>query len=202
MPYDLRKGSALTFGFGAQAFIEFFSQIKADLAFFHKRLPCFFRWMMDSIENISKVINRDYALLAPIVRDRAKIAVKRCWDKFLRVEIFEGWRSPQRQNELYAQGRTTPGKIVTQSRAWQSFHQLGLAIDLAFLKQPDGGWTWEGDWDEASEEFTAQGFKSLAPLERAHFQITGGFTIAKANQIAAQYGLPGLWLAVAKEFGK
>lgn len=35
---------------------------------------------------------------------------------------------------LYAQGRTTPGKIVTNAKPGQSAHNFGLAVDLAPLK--------------------------------------------------------------------
>jgi hypothetical protein len=44
--------------------------------------------------------------------------------------LVEGYRSQARQTELYAQGRTQPGKIVTwvKSPRW---HGCGLAADLA-----------------------------------------------------------------------
>ncbi len=46
--------------------------------------------------------------------------------------ITEGYRSPERQNELYAQGRTKPGPIVTNARGGQSKHQTGRAIDIVW----------------------------------------------------------------------
>ena len=45
------------------------------------------------------------------------------------VLVVEGLRSKQRQAELYAQGRTKPGKIVTWTM--QSKHLEGRAVDLA-----------------------------------------------------------------------
>lgn len=47
------------------------------------------------------------------------------------VMVVEGVRTKQRQAELYAQGRTTPGKIVTWTM--QSKHIEGRAVDLAPL---------------------------------------------------------------------
>lgn len=44
--------------------------------------------------------------------------------------VTEGVRSPERQAQLYAQGRTSPGQIVTNARPWESAHQYGLAIDV------------------------------------------------------------------------
>jgi peptidoglycan L-alanyl-D-glutamate endopeptidase CwlK len=43
--------------------------------------------------------------------------------------LLEGYRSPERQNELAA-----AGSHVTNAAAWQSYHQYGLAADSAFLK--------------------------------------------------------------------
>lgn len=40
----------------------------------------------------------------------------------LRVKVIQTWRDPLYQDKLYAQGRTTPGPIVTQLRGSQSLH--------------------------------------------------------------------------------
>ena len=43
--------------------------------------------------------------------------------------VVEGLRTKQRQEELYAQGRTKPGKVVTWTM--KSKHIDGLAVDIA-----------------------------------------------------------------------
>lgn len=48
--------------------------------------------------------------------------------------ITDGFRSFDEQTSLYAQGRTKPGKIVTNAKAGQSPHNYGLGVDLAFQK--------------------------------------------------------------------
>lgn len=45
------------------------------------------------------------------------------------VIVVEGVRTEKRQQELYAQGRTKPGKVVTWTM--NSKHIDGLAVDLA-----------------------------------------------------------------------
>lgn len=45
------------------------------------------------------------------------------------MALLEGWRSPERQNQLAAKGAH-----VTQATAGQSYHQWGLAADCAFLR--------------------------------------------------------------------
>jgi peptidoglycan L-alanyl-D-glutamate endopeptidase CwlK len=59
--------------------------------------------------------------------------------------ITECYRSPERQDELYAQGRSKPGPVVTYKRGGESRHnQLPApALDVAFLL-PDGEFSWSG----------------------------------------------------------
>ncbi len=44
--------------------------------------------------------------------------------------VISGYRSAEEQAKLYAQGRTKPGRIVTNARAWQSYHQFHAAADM------------------------------------------------------------------------
>lgn len=46
--------------------------------------------------------------------------------------VSEGFRSVERQAELYAQGRTAPGKIVTNAKPGESKHNTGKAVDIVF----------------------------------------------------------------------
>jgi peptidoglycan L-alanyl-D-glutamate endopeptidase CwlK len=59
--------------------------------------------------------------------------------------VTECYRSPARQDELYAQGRTKPGPVVTYKRGGESKHnQLpSRALDVAFLLA-DGEVSWSG----------------------------------------------------------
>lgn len=45
---------------------------------------------------------------------------------------ISGYRSVEEQNGLFAQGRTKPGKIVTNAKGGQSLHNFGCAVDFAF----------------------------------------------------------------------
>lgn len=49
----------------------------------------------------------------------------------LRPELVEGYRPQEKQDQLYEQGRTAPGNIVTWTR--KSKHTTGKAVDIAFL---------------------------------------------------------------------
>ena len=52
--------------------------------------------------------------------------------------INEGARTMERQAALYAQGRTTPGNIVTNAKPGQSLHNYGVAADI-YWRDPKTG---------------------------------------------------------------
>jgi hypothetical protein len=82
----------------------------------------------------------------------------------LDVRVTQGLRTFAEQDALFAQGRTKPGKKVTNAKGGQSNHNFGLAVDLCPFKggQPDFndipafntigseakklGLEWGGDW--------------------------------------------------------
>lgn len=55
--------------------------------------------------------------------DEAMLRQKAYW-------VIEGHRSYDRSDELYAQGRSKPGPIVTQAKRGESAHNFGIAADL------------------------------------------------------------------------
>mgnify|MGYP000113432220 CR=1 FL=1 len=76
--------------------------------------------------------------------------------------IYEGYRTPERQDELYRQGRTTKGPKITNAAAWQSYHQYRFAFDwvpLRKLEKPD---MYEANWDNEKAYKTGQ--KVAEPL--------------------------------------
>jgi peptidoglycan L-alanyl-D-glutamate endopeptidase CwlK len=137
-------------------------------------------------------INRDKTLLAPFFAKRLQIALDECHAQGMEIEMFEGFRGEDRQDYLYAQGRTREGKIVTKARGGQSFHQYGIACDLCF--KWGGKWQWNKDdpWDKVHEIFHRHGFETLS-FEKAHVQITSGIKISKAFTISKERGLLALW---------
>lgn len=82
----------------------------------------------------SRKIEDLHQTFQPMVRnllEKGQVAIKNTgWTLF----ITDGFRSFAEQTALYAQGRTTAGKIVTNAKAGQSAHNFGLAVDLAFQK--------------------------------------------------------------------
>ncbi|SKA88779.1 peptidoglycan L-alanyl-D-glutamate endopeptidase CwlK [Prosthecobacter debontii] len=108
----------------------------------------------------------------------------------VKVEVISGLRSWAKQAELYAQGRTRPGNIVTKAKPGSSWHNYGLAIDLGLFK--DGQYIDSENprladklYQELGKLAAAQGidwagtWKSFP--EGPHFQITFGLTLAQAR---------------------
>jgi peptidoglycan L-alanyl-D-glutamate endopeptidase CwlK len=56
------------------------------------------------------------------------------------LKVTQGLRTFAEQDKLFAQGRTLPGKKVTNARAGQSMHCYGLAVDFAFLVNGKISW--------------------------------------------------------------
>ncbi|WP_207425066.1 peptidoglycan-binding protein [Pedobacter sp. SYSU D00535] len=90
--------------------------------------------------------------------------------------IFEAYRYPQRQAQLYAQGRTKPGNIVTYARPWSSYHQYGLAVDFVLFL--NGNWSWDtgattrGWWNRLHQLGIQEGLMRL-DFEVPHLQLAG-----------------------------
>lgn len=66
-----------------------------------------------------------------------------CRARGVDVLIYCTYRSPQEQDECYAQGRTLPGPIVTKARAWESWHQYRCAWDaIPYTPAHSPDWTY------------------------------------------------------------
>jgi peptidoglycan L-alanyl-D-glutamate endopeptidase CwlK len=74
--------------------------------------------------------NRNWQLLDPDFAQRLLTVFKVMKELHgYDMAILEGYRSPERQNAL-----ALAGSSVTNARAFQSYHQFGLAADCAFLR--------------------------------------------------------------------
>jgi peptidoglycan L-alanyl-D-glutamate endopeptidase CwlK len=125
--------------------------------------------------------SRDLNDLHPKVKAMAEKFLAKCKEHGLDILVTSTYRDNESQNALYAQGRTTAGKKVTNAKGGQSWHNYKLALDFvpivngkaqwadtaAFTKAghiaKEVGFEWAGDWVK---------FKELA-----HIQFTNGLTL-------------------------
>ena len=125
--------------------------------------------------------------LLPQVRSRVEAFLKAADDAGIDLLVTSTYRDNASQDALYAQGRTAPGKVVTNAKAGQSYHNFRCAVDVVPLRNGKPVWDtkdpvrqtvgrlgkaagleWAGDWKR---------FK-----EFPHFQYTGGLTLAQLQQ--------------------
>jgi len=124
--------------------------------------------------------------LVPPVRDRANKFLAECHAVGIDVLIYCTYRSPEEQNELYKIGRSLPGKIVTNARGGQSWHNFHAAFD--FVPMINGKLQWADKKlyakcgaiaESVGLEWAGRWTGSLK--ETAHCQYRGGLTLAQAN---------------------
>ena len=130
--------------------------------------------------------SRDINELHPAVARGARELIARMNAAgFSAVGISSTYRSVERQNELFAQGRTAPGAIVTNARGGQSMHNFRLAFDIF---QNIRGQEWNNPqffatggriWQEMGGEW---GGSWAVLVDRPHMEYTGGLTLAQLQR--------------------
>lgn len=139
--------------------------------------------------------NNNIELTSPFTRKALELALRDIWAENIDLFVFEAWRSPSRQNYLYEQGRSREGSKVTNSQAWQSWHQFGVAYDLVFKR--NNRWSWEGDYTQAAEIMKKYGFKWGGDWgDKPHFEMTGKISLQEAKAITDQHGIQALWQVI------
>lgn len=133
----------------------------------------------------------DMQYLHPYVQNAALEAMKQCGDAGYTVSAIETYRTPDRQSELYAQGRTEPGNIVTQAEPFESYHNYGLAIDISPINNAVGeifegcGFEWGARW---------KSFK-----DTPHFQMSFGLSVSELKELYGHNGIQSVWDYITKE---
>ena len=74
------------------------------------------------------------ATLLPQVQPHARALVKKAAQHGITIKVIGGLRTYEEQNELFAQGRTKPGRIVTNARGGFSNHNFGIAFDVGVFE--------------------------------------------------------------------
>jgi len=74
------------------------------------------------------------ATLLPEVQPSARALVTKAAADGITIKVISGLRTYDEQNDLYAQGRTKPGRIVTNARGGHSNHNFGIAFDVGVFE--------------------------------------------------------------------
>ena len=112
---------------------------------------------------------KSIATLQPQVQPYARALIHKAAAIGLCIEVISATRGEEEQNALYAQGRTAPGRIVTNARFGYSNHNFGIAFDIGLFQGgqyvPESpaykaigalgreiGLEWGGDWQSIDDE--------------------------------------------------
>ena len=120
--------------------------------------------------------------LHPAVEKLARAFVGKCAAAGVDVLITSTYRDHESQAALFAQGRTTPGKIVTNARPGQSWHNWRCAFDFVPLVNGKAQWNDAATFDRCGLIAESVGLEWAGRWKRfrelAHCQYTGGLTLA------------------------
>jgi len=113
------------------------------------------------------------------------------------IRVTQGFRSYTEQDALYQQGRSLPGKVVTNARPGESWHNFGLAVDVVPMTELGP------DWNKSHPvwlELLRLG-ESLGLVEGAtwrsfpdwpHFQWTGTFPVSPDAEVRDTFDKGGI----------
>ncbi|PIR69861.1 MAG: peptidase M15 [Candidatus Niyogibacteria bacterium CG10_big_fil_rev_8_21_14_0_10_46_36] len=123
----------------------------------------------------------DISLLKPKVRALAVRLIEECNKQGFSIMVSRGFRSTEQQDKYYAQGRTKPGKIITNARGGFSFHNFGVAFDIRPVLDAENEHKREAFYRKAGEMGMALGLEWGGAwttfVDPPHFQYTAGYSI-------------------------
>ena len=124
--------------------------------------------------------------LVPPAKQRAQAFVEAAKAKGIDLLVTSTYRDNESQAALYAQGRTTPGDVVTNARPGQSWHNYRCALDVVALVNGKPIWNKKDPiWQKIGEIGKSCGLEWAGDWvtfkEFPHFQYTGGLTLAQLN---------------------
>lgn len=138
----------------------------------------------------------------PIIKDKVWALLRDALNDGIRLDIVSGVRDFKKQQEVYAQGRTKPGDIVTNAPPGLSWHNYHVAVDVCPFDGKDFVWkTPDVVWDKIGKIGKAVGFEwggdwPEKKRDRPHFQVTNGVSIRDALRTYYQSGLAGVWFKI------
>ena len=133
------------------------------------------------------VNSRSLDELIPQAKERVEHFLSLCKENDIDLLVTSTYRDQESQNALYAQGRTTVGKVVTNAKAGESWHNWRCAVDV--VPMVNGKPDWDGShpvWDKIGELGEQAGLEWAGRWrsfkELAHFQYTGGLTLTDLKE--------------------
>lgn len=126
-----------------------------------------------------RAVRREVEALVPELRQRLDRVIDRMEQEYgYTVEVVETVRTQERQDALYAQGRTQPGPVVTWTR--NSKHLDGAAADVVI----DGGYDNAAGFERLARVAREEGLRTLWPRDPGHIELVPNAAAANPARIA------------------
>jgi len=85
-------------------------------------------------QTVDERSEKTIATLLPQVQPYARALVLKAAKAGITIKVISGLRTYEEQNDLHEQGRSKPGKIVTNARGGYSNHNFGIAFDVGVFE--------------------------------------------------------------------
>jgi peptidoglycan L-alanyl-D-glutamate endopeptidase CwlK len=109
--------------------------------------------------------------------------IAKCNAAGIDILITSTYRDAESQNALYAQGRTKPGRKVTNAQAGKSWHNWKVAFDFVPIVHGKAQWNDTATFNKCGAIAESCGLEWAGRWTRfkelAHCQYTGGLTLAQ-----------------------
>jgi hypothetical protein len=133
-------------------------------------------------ESSEKIVQK----LHPKIRDKAREFIVEAKKEGIVLRITSGLRTWKEQDELYAQGRTKSGGIVTNAKGGRSNHNYGLAFDVVPIENGKVNWK-SKNWNKIGQIGKRVGFswggdwKNI--VDKPHFEMLFGNTVSDLKEM-------------------
>jgi peptidoglycan L-alanyl-D-glutamate endopeptidase CwlK len=128
--------------------------------------------------------------LHPLMVEKAHRMIELARADGIEILVTSTLRTFEEQADLFAIGRTKPGKIVTEAKAGESWHNFGLAFDIVPLVNGKAIWDspfWSriGELGKQLDLIWGGNFKRFK--DKPHFEFHPNLNLAEANQRHANH---------------
>jgi peptidoglycan L-alanyl-D-glutamate endopeptidase CwlK len=87
----------------------------------------------NSENSVAQINSRLLSQVNPVLAEKAQTVINQMANLGNTLIVAEGYRTNALQDKYYAQGRTTPGNIITYKKGGESKHNVGKAVDFDFI---------------------------------------------------------------------
>ncbi len=142
----------------------------------------------------------------PELASRIRAVVAALAPAGINIEVVQGLRTIAEQNELYKQGRTKKGPVVTNAKGGQSNHNYGLAVDVVPFVNGQPQWNapnsvWMAIGHEGNKLGLEWGGSWKKFIDKPHLQLPG-LSIKQCMALNNKGGLNAVWAEASRLLAK